>query len=122
MIDKAEQLLDEWEKHAGVVENNIRICNYRKFRLSYRKAEQCSRKIQFMMRHGHTQGFLVQKQRVKALVERWNRIAEEQIKPWMDETKNKIDTIRSRKKTGRKLNKAYGFVKKAGQSVRMKAR
>jgi len=122
MNNTPEQLLDMWEKQADVVENYISLRDYRHFRLAYRKAEQYSRKIQFHLKHGNTQPFLDQKERVKQLVERWDMIALEKIKPWMDETKDKIDRVKSRKKKTKKLNKAYGFKNKAGQSVRMKAR
>ena len=123
MKESPDALLEEWAKHADAVESNIVLRDNRKFRLAYRKAEQCSRKIQFLMRHGHTQPFLEQKERVTQLIQRWDDIAEQQIKPWMDEVKDKIDQLRTRKKKGNKINKAYGFAPKSiGQSLRMKAR
>jgi len=123
MTESADQLLEQWGQHADVVESYIRARNYRKFRLAYRKAEQCSRKIQFLMRHGHTKPFLEQKDRVKQLVERWDSIAENQIQPWMNETKGKIDKIKTKKKVSGKINKAYSYMsKKTGQTLKMKAR
>lgn len=123
MTKDAEQLLKQWEQYADIVENYIKCRNYRKFRLSYRKAEQCSRHIQFLMRHGHIKGFIERKEYVKELVERWNAIAEEQIKPWKDEIKAKIDSIKSKRNKNRKINKAYSYDSRtAGRSLKMKAR
>ena len=123
MTKEIEQLLKQWDEYADIVEKHIKCRNYRKFRLSYRKAEQCSRQIQFLMRHGHIKGFLEKKEYVKRLVERWNKISDEQIAPWKDEIKSKLDQLKNKRTKTRKINKAYSYDSKiAGRSLKMKAR
>ena len=123
MTGDADKLLSEWEQHADAVESQIKCRDHRKFRLAYRKAEQCSRQIQFLMRHGHIKGFMERKEKVKELVERWNRISEELIKPWKDDVKSKLDKSKLKRKATNKINKAYSnAMKPAGRSLRMKAR
>ena len=120
--NEVDKLLNRWNELAGSVENAVKSRNYRKFRLSYRKAEQCSQRIQFLMRHGHVEPFLEKKDTVKRLVERWNTISETLIRNWKDETERKISLLRHRQRKEDKINKAYNFTKLTGKSVKMKAR
>jgi len=121
MTNDPKELLKIWSKHADAVESYIINRDYRNFRLGYRKAEQCSRKITFIMKHAGTDGFIEYKQEVKRLVERWNGIAL-LLKPWMADIEQKLEKVRVRKKQGKRINKAYGYVRSAGATVRIKAR
>jgi DNA gyrase/topoisomerase IV subunit B len=117
---EAINLIESWEKLAEEVQMAIADKSYEGFRKTFAKADECSQKIQFLMRQGHTEPFKKHEERMCKIIKLWDKIAKEQIAPWKDETAEKIKGLKKQSKVNNKINKAYNYMKIAGASVNIK--
>ncbi len=118
-VDKLQDILQRFFQNQEKLKKAIAQRSYTRFLVAFKEASKCMRELRILLEvHSNMEFIQEHHDKVYAAVTEWQKLADG-LETWQDSVKDKAEQLHKNRLVDQKLSKAYSYMKKSGNKLRL---
>ncbi len=118
-VDQLQNILQRFSQDQEKLNGAIAQHNYTRFLVAFKDASKCMRELRILIEVHCDQDFISEHHdRIYTAVADWLKLADG-LENWQDTVKDKAEQLHKTRLVDQKLSKAYSYMKKSGNKLRL---